>query len=109
MDAQVTLVLMGVGMSRDMWGTLEVRTAQGGAMWCKNKGTPGRDSEGCIRLRNADLNKLRKFAHVGTKVIIKPENAGKLPYELEAQSKLGSRYQPAHEGYKLPDDAMWTH
>ena len=46
MDAQVTLVLMGVGMSRDMWGTLEVRTAQGGAMWCKNKGTPGRDSEG---------------------------------------------------------------
>ena len=70
---------------------------------------PGRDSEGCIRLRNADLNKLRKFAHVGTKVIIKPENAGNLPYELEAQSKLGSRYQPAHEGYKLPDDAMWTH
>lgn len=46
MDAQVTLVLMGVGMSRDMWRTLEVRTAQGGAMRCKNKGTPGRDSEG---------------------------------------------------------------
>ena len=46
MDAQVTLVLMGVGMSRDMWRTLEGRTAQGGTMRCKNKGTPGRDSEG---------------------------------------------------------------
>ena len=32
MDAQVTVVLMGVGMSRDMWRTLELRIAQGGDM-----------------------------------------------------------------------------
>ena len=31
-DAQVTVVLMGVGMSRDMWRTLELRIAQGGDM-----------------------------------------------------------------------------
>ncbi len=68
---------------------------------------PGRDSEGCIRLRNDDLNVLRKYASVGTLVIIKPENAGKLPYELEAQKKLGARYCAAKEGYKLPDNAVW--
>ncbi len=69
---------------------------------------PGRDSEGCIRLRNNDLNTLRQYARVGTKVIIKPENAGKLPWELEAQRKLGNRYQRPQQGFKLPEGGMWV-
>ena len=69
---------------------------------------PGRDSEGCIRLRNADLNKLHSFARVGTKVIIKPENAGKLPYELKAQEKLGQNYRAAKQGYVLAPEGMWV-
>lgn len=69
---------------------------------------PGRDSEGCIRLRDNDLLELREFARVGTKVIIKPENVGKLPYELEAQKRLGAAYQPAKEGYVLPQGAVWV-
>lgn len=69
---------------------------------------PGRDSEGCIRLRNNDLNQLRKFAMVGTEVIIKPEEAGKLPYELEAQRRLGASYVPAQKGYVLPQNTMFV-
>ena len=69
---------------------------------------PGRDSEGCIRLRNNDLNMLRQYARVGTKVIIKPENAGKLPWELEAQRKLGNRYQRPQQGFVLPEGGMWV-
>ncbi len=69
---------------------------------------PGRDSEGCIRLRNDDLNRLRKFAVVGTEVIIKPEDAGKLPYELEAQRKLGNGYVAAQKGYVLPPNTMFV-
>lgn len=69
---------------------------------------PGRDSEGCIRLRNNDLNRLRKMARVGTKVIIKPEDAGKLPFELNAQHKLGNTYQQATQGYVLPANAIFV-
>ena len=69
---------------------------------------PGRDSEGCIRLRNNDLNILHRYARVGTKVIIKPENAGKLPWELEAQRKLGSRYQRPQQGFVLPEGGVWV-
>lgn len=69
---------------------------------------PGRDSEGCIRLRNDDLNKLRKFAVVGQEVIIKPEDAGKLPYELDAQRRLGAAYVPAQKGYVLPPNTMFV-
>ncbi len=69
---------------------------------------PGRDSEGCIRLRNADLLELREFARVGTKVIIKPENVGKLPYELKAQEKLGNRYVPQKRGYVLTSAGVWA-
>ena len=54
---------------------------------------PGLDSEGCIRLRNKDLLELRKFAKVGTKVIIKPKEALKLPFEREAQEKCDGRYE----------------
>ena len=69
---------------------------------------PGRDSEGCIRLRNADLNTLRQFARVGTQVIIKPENAGKLPYELKAQEKLGVKYFAPRRGYTLLPNTVFA-
>ena len=54
---------------------------------------PGRDSEGCIRLRDADLIVLHdRFAAEGQKVIIKGFQQGKLPFELKAQQALGDRY-----------------
>ena len=63
---------------------------------------PGRDSEGCIRLRDNDLNVLRdRFAEVGQKVIIKGANEKKLPFELKAQQALGSRYRAARVGNPL--------
>lgn len=43
---------------------------------------PGRDSEGCIRMRDNDLNHLHDhYARVGTPVIIKAERQGDLPFE----------------------------
>lgn len=49
---------------------------------------PGRDSEGCIRLRNADLNHLKNhYARVGMPVIIKTETQGRLPFEAGAMKK----------------------
>ena len=43
---------------------------------------PGRDSEGCIRLRDSDLNHLHDhYAHVGMPVIIKAEEQDNLPFE----------------------------
>ena len=54
---------------------------------------PGRDSEGCIRLRDADLIVLHdNFAELGQKVVIKGYDQGKLPFELKAQATLGERY-----------------
>ena len=63
---------------------------------------PGRDSEGCIRLRDNDLNVLHdRFAEVGQKVIIKGANEKKLPFELKAQQALGARYRAARVGNPL--------
>ena len=43
---------------------------------------PGRDSEGCIRLRDADIITLKEnYAYVGMPVIIKAEDQGPLPFE----------------------------
>ncbi len=45
---------------------------------------PGRASEGCIRLRDADIITLKeKYAYVGMPVIIKAEGQGLLPFETE--------------------------
>ena len=48
-----------------------------------NEGTvPGRNSEGCIRLRDADIDSLKcNYAFAGMKVIIKGEEEGNLPFE----------------------------
>lgn len=43
---------------------------------------PGRDSEGCIRLKDADIITLKEnYARVGMPVIIKTEEQGPLPFE----------------------------
>lgn len=60
---------------------------------------PGRDSEGCIRLRDADLNRLHDlYAQEGTKVIVKGIKEGKLPFEQKAEKALGAKYQGAKAG-----------
>ena len=48
----------------------------------------GRGSEGCVRLLDEDIIHLKEhFARVGTPVIILPEEAGPLPFEIEALNK----------------------
>ena len=43
---------------------------------------PGRFSEGCIRLRDADIDSLKhNYAFLGMKVVIKGEDEGKLSFE----------------------------
>lgn len=47
------------------------------------KSVPGRASEGCIRLRDADIITLKeKYARIDMPVIIKQENQGYFPYEV---------------------------
>ena len=49
---------------------------------------PGRASEGCIRLRDTDIIKLKQtYAWVGMPVIIKAEGQGLLPWEAKAEAK----------------------
>jgi len=53
---------------------------------------PGRDSEGCIRLRDGDLEHLHDtYAHVGMPVTIKAEDQGDLPFETRARRDAGHR------------------
>ena len=54
-----------------------------------NEGSvPGRASEGCIRLRDADIITLAKtYAFQGMKVYIKDEKADDLPFEIRAMRK----------------------
>lgn len=51
---------------------------------------PGRASEGCIRLKDEDINDLRnRYAFVGMKVIIKSEDTDDYPFEVRAMTRLG--------------------
>ena len=51
---------------------------------------PGRDSEGCIRMRDKDLEHFHDhYAHVGMPVIIKAEGQGDLPFEKKAKKHDG--------------------
>ncbi len=60
---------------------------------------PGRDSEGCIRLRDADLVRLHDlYAHEGMNVYVKGYKQGKLPYELKAEKALGDKYKTPKPG-----------
>ena len=70
---------------------------------------PGQDSEGCIRLRDADIIHLKSnYARVGTKVVIKPIGQGKLPFELRAEQQLGSQYHSPQAGYTLLPGAQFV-
>lgn len=63
---------------------------------------PGQDSEGCIRLRDADIMQLKeKFAQVGTKVFIRSNQQGKTAPEKEAVKRLGNRYYAPQPGNPL--------
>lgn len=65
-----------------------------------NASVPGRDSHGCVRLRDKDLLTLHDlYAQVGTKVVIKPGKSGKLPFELSAEKACNGYVAPA-KGYK---------
>jgi len=49
---------------------------------------PGRDSEGCIRLRDNDLDHFKStYAYVGMPIIIKGENEGNLSFENKIAKK----------------------
>ncbi len=64
---------------------------------------PGRDSEGCIRLRDPDIRHLKEnYAQVNTKVVIKSVEKGKLPFEVNAEKALGKDYKKPIKGYQLP-------
>ncbi|MBQ8656438.1 MAG: L,D-transpeptidase [Prevotella sp.] len=70
---------------------------------------PGRDSEGCIRLRDADIIHLKEnYARVKTRVIIKPLAQGKLPFEVKAEQRLGGQYQAPKPGYTLLPGAQFV-
>lgn len=61
---------------------------------------PGRDSEGCIRLRDEDIKDLKtRYVMVGTRVVVKPSTKGKFPFEVRAEEHCAD-YKPAHVGYK---------
>lgn len=63
---------------------------------------PGRDSEGCIRLRDDDLLFLHDlYAQVGTPVVIKSITADRYPFENHAQEAVGDNYRAPHEGNPL--------
>lgn len=63
---------------------------------------PGRDSEGCIRLRDADINTFHDlYAQVGQPVLIKGVGERKLPFELKAEQALGNKYVAPTAGNKL--------
>ncbi|MBR5087268.1 MAG: L,D-transpeptidase [Muribaculaceae bacterium] len=52
------------------------------------KSVPGRASEGCVRLRDADIILLKeKFAYINMPVIIKNETQGPWEWELKAHAK----------------------
>lgn len=63
---------------------------------------PGRDSEGCIRLRDADIIHLHDtFARIGTKVFIRSITQGKTPAEAAAVAALGKKYCAPKPGSAL--------
>lgn len=60
---------------------------------------PGRDSHGCIRLYDEDLETLHdNYLAPSTTVVIKGINEDKLPFEKKAIEALGNNYKPATPG-----------
>ena len=57
---------------------------------------PGRDSEGCIRMRDADLDDFHdRYAYLGMPVTIKGEDDGPLPFEARAMAQAAAAGRPA--------------
>ena len=70
---------------------------------------PGRDSEGCIRLRDNDIQHLKQhYAKVGTPVVVKSIKQGKYLFETKAEKALGSNYVPQRKGYILEKGAQFV-
>jgi len=73
---------------------------------------PGRDSEGCIRLRDADIKHLKEhYARVGMKVVIKSDEAGPDhgPYNFEKKAwKAANDFCYPKEGYTLLPGATFV-
>ena len=71
---------------------------------------PGRASEGCIRLKDEDINDLRnRYAFVGMKVIIKSEDTDDYPFEVRAMTRLGeSRLRHFSPQSVLTNEAIST-
>lgn len=71
----------GMGMRKNAYGPWFLRlktpkwTSIGIHGTCFPSSIGTRDSEGCIRLLNEDLMKLKKLVNVGTKVVILKDNA----------------------------------
>ena len=69
---------------------------------------PGRDSEGCIRLRDNDIQHLKQhYARVGTPVVVKSIKEGKYPFETKAEQALGHQYVHQCKGYVLEKGAKF--
>ncbi len=73
---------------------------------------PGRDSEGCIRLRDADIKHLKEnYARVGTAVVIKSddEGANRGPYNFEKKAwKAAKDFCYPTAGYTLLPGATFV-
>ena len=73
---------------------------------------PGRDSEGCIRLRDADIKHLKEhYARVGTAVVIKSDEEGpnRGPYDFEKRAwKKAKDFAYPTAGYTLLPGATFV-
>lgn len=68
---------------------------------------PGRDSEGCIRLRDEDIVYLYDlYSQEGTPVIIKNISDTKWNFEIRAQKTLSEKYRAPKEGNPLCSDSL---
>lgn len=68
---------------------------------------PGRDSHGCIRMRDADLDVLHaKYAHEGMRVVIRPYDVDKYPFERKAEEWAGFDYVAPRPGLPTAPQAQ---
>lgn len=66
------------------------------------KSVPGRDSHGCVRMYDKDLDTLHdNYVAEGTTVVIKGIDEKKWPFEVKAEKALGDKYVAAKPGNPL--------
>ena len=73
-----------------------------------NEGSvPGRASEGCIRLKDADIIDLRKnYAFIGMKVVIKDESVDDYPFEVKAMQRLKEKKGIVRKRHLNPSNTL---